>query len=208
MATGRLERLAPLAGVVFTVVFAVGFLISGDTPDSDATGEEVIKHYDDDAKVLAGFLLIMFASLMFMFFAGVLRRHLAASGPDWLAPVVFGGAVIYVVGLSIFALSQFALVEAADNKQAAVAETLNVIDNTNFATVGFGLVIILFASAWHILASRSLPVWLGWTALVLGVLGFAGPLGFVSFLLFPFWVVAVAIVLFRRTGTVGPPATA
>jgi hypothetical protein len=203
-----LERLAPLAGVVFTVVFAAGFLISGETPDSDATGEEVIKHYDDDAKILAGFLLLMLASLMLMFFAGILRRHFASSGPAWLASVVFGGAVVYVGGLGIFALTQFALVEAADNKQAAVAETLNVIDNTNFAPVGFGLVIILFASAWHVLASRSLPVWLGWTALALGVLGFAGPLGFVSFLVFPFWVLAVAIALFRRTGTVGTPATA
>ena len=206
MATGRLERLAPLAGVVFTAVFAAGFLISGETPDTDATGEEVLKHYEDDAKILVGFLMLMLASLLFMIFAGVLRRHLATSGPDWLASVVFGGAVVYVVGLSVFAMSQFALVEAADNKQAAVAETLNVIDNANFAPAGFGLIIILFASAWHVLASRSLPVWLGWTALALGVLGFAGPAGFISFLVFPFWVLAVAIALFRRTEALGSPA--
>lgn len=208
MGTGRMERLAPLAGVVFTVLFAVGFLTSGETPESDATGEEVLKHYDDTGKILFSVVLLLLAAVVFMFFAGVLRRQLVAGGPEWLASVVFGGAVVYVVGLGLFASSQVALTDAADAKQPAVAQALNVIDNSNFAPAVIGLAIVLLASAWHVLAARSLPIWLGWVALILGILALAGPLGFIAFLLFPLWVLAVAITLFRRPGTPGKPATA
>lgn len=207
MATTRMERLAPLAGVVFTVLFAVGFLTSADTPDSKASGEDVVKFYKDGGKFLFAFLILTIAAVLFMFFAGFLRRHLTLSGPDWLASVAFGGAVIYVGGLGIFAFTQFALVQASDNNQVAVAQTLNVIDDSNFAPALIGAAVILLASAWHVLAARSLPIWLGWVALILGILAFAGPLGFISFLLFPFWVLAVAIVLFRRADVPRVPAT-
>jgi len=206
MGTGRIERFAPLAGALFTVILAVGFLTSGDTPDSDSTGETVVEHYDDSGKILFGVVLLLLAGVLFMFFAGVLRRHLAAFGPEWLASVVFGGAVVYVAGLGIFLSSQIALVEAADADQAPAAEALNVIDNNNFGPVAIGLAVVLLASAWHVLSTRSLPVWLGWVALVLGVLAVAGPLGYIAFLLFPLWVLAVAVVLFR-VGAGAAPAT-
>jgi len=47
------------------------------------------------------------------------------------------------------------------------------------------------------LVSRSLPIWLGWVAVILGILALLGPLGFIAFLLFPFWVLPVAVLLFR-----------
>jgi hypothetical protein len=58
------------------------------------------------------------------------------------------------------------------------------------------------------LSTRSLPVWLGWIALLLGILAVAGPLGFAAFLLFPLWVLAVSIVLFRAGTAAAEPATA
>lgn len=203
MGTGRLERQAPLAGVLFAVLFVVGFLSSGDTPDSTATGEEVVKHYDDVGMVLLGALTLLLGAVLIVFFAGALRRQLAVTGVEWLASVVLGGGVIFAAGLGVFASSQFALVEAADANQPAVAQALNVIDNNNFGTAIIGLTIVLLATAWHVLTTRSLPGWLGWVSLVLGILALAGPLGFVAFLLFPFWVLAVSITLLRRGD---PPA--
>ena len=81
METGRIERLLPLAGVLFTVIFAIGFLTSGDTPDSDSPGAKVVEHYDDSGKIFFGVIMLLLAGILFMFFAGVLRRHLAARGP-------------------------------------------------------------------------------------------------------------------------------
>jgi len=113
--------------------------------------------------------------------------------------VVFGGAIIYTVGLGLFATSQVALSDASDLGQPQVAQALNIVDNDNFFPVVIGLSVVLLATGWHVLASRSLPVWLGWVSLILGVLALAGPAGFAAFLLFPIWVLVVAVLLYLRT---------
>ena len=51
------------------------------------------------------FGLLLYA-VLFMFFAGVLRARLREVGSDWLASVVFGGAIVYTTGLGIFAMAQ------------------------------------------------------------------------------------------------------
>ena len=198
MVTERSERLAPLAGVLFAVIFAVGFLASGETPDTEATGQEVISHYDDSGTILVSVLALVVCAVVFMFFAGVLRSRLQATGPDWLASVAFGGAVVYTVSLGLFAMSQIALIDAADLGQPEVAQALNIIDNDNFFPSVIGLAVVLLATGWHALSSRSLPTWLGWATIVLGVLAVAGPAGFVAFLLFPIWVLIVAILFYRQ----------
>jgi len=196
----RWESFTPLLGAAFGVLFAVGFLISGDTPDVKASGDEVISHYDDGAKVYATVLILMVAAVVFMFFAGVLRNRLRVGGPEWLASTAFGGAVVYTVGLAIFGMSQVALVDASDLGQREVAQSLNVIDNDNFLPTVVGLAVVLIATALHVLTSRPrvLPVWLGWLSLVLGIAALAGPVGFVAFLAFPVWVLVVGIIWYRR----------
>lgn len=200
MGRGRLERVAPLAGALFTVVFAVGILTSGDTPGTGSSGEEVISHYADGGKVFVGIFALLIAAILFMFFAGLLRGVLAGSSgaPAWLATVVFGGAVIYAAALAIFAMSQVMLVDAADLGQPQVAQALNIFDNDNFFPAVLGLATVLLATGWHVLRSAVLPRWLGWAAVVLGVLAMAGPAGFIAFLVFPLWVLAVSVVLFQR----------
>lgn len=205
MGQGRLERVAPLAGALFTVVFAIGFLTSGDTPDTDAPGEEVISHYSDSGKIYFAIFALLLGAVLFMFFAGVLRGALAASSgaPEWLATVVFGGAVIYAVALAIFAMSQVMLLDASDLGQPQVAQALNIFDNDNFFPAVLGLATILLATGWHALRSAVLPRWLAWAAIVLGVLAVAGPAGIAAFLLFPIWVLGVSVVLYQRAGAAG-----
>ncbi len=76
MGTGRMERAAPLAGVLFAVVFAIGLAL-GDTPESKASGQEVISHYGDEGKVFAGIMTLLIAAVLFMFFVGMLRSRLS-----------------------------------------------------------------------------------------------------------------------------------
>jgi hypothetical protein len=173
-------------------------LTSGETPDIKASGEEVIAHYEDDGSILVSVLALVICAVLFMFFAGVLRSRLQATGPDWLASVAFGGAVVYTVSLGVFAMGQIALLDAADLGQPEVAQALNIIDNDNFFPSVIGLAVVLLATGWHALASRSLPNWLGWASVALGALAMAGPAGFIAFLLFPVWVLIVAIVFYRQ----------
>jgi hypothetical protein len=208
MGTGRMERLVPLAGVAFAVVFAIGLLTSGDPPDTDASGAEVISHYEDTGEIFVGILALLICAVLFMFFAGALRSRLRTAGPEWLASVAFGGAVVFTVGHGIFAMSQIALLDASDLEQPEVAQALNIIDNDNFFPAVIGLAVILLATGWHVLASRALPIWLGWVSLALGVLALAGPAGFIAFLLFPVWVAVAGVTLFLRVGDGAPGAPA
>jgi hypothetical protein len=206
MGGSRLERLAPLAGALFGVMMVVGVLVSGESPDTNASAEEVIKHYDD-GKFFVGIISLGLGAVLFMIFAATLRRHLVASGAEWLATLVFGGGVVFTVGLCTFASSQFALLDAADTKTVGAAQALNIIDNNNFPPAVIGMCVLLLATAWHVLSSGSLPRWIGWVSLVIGILALAGPLGILAFLLFAPWTFIVAIVLFRRgSGDVSPAA--
>jgi hypothetical protein len=146
MGTGRLERLAPLTGVLFTVLAVVGILVGGDVPDTDASAAEILDHYEDEGPVFVGVIALLLAGVALLFFAGALRRHFAAVGPDWLAALVFGGAVVLAAGLGIFLSSQVALADAADNQQEASLQALNILDNTNFGAAVVGLATI-FAEA-------------------------------------------------------------
>jgi len=206
MGGSRLERLAPLAGALFGVVIAIGVVAGGEPLDSDASAEEVIKHYDD-GKFIIGIIMLALGAILFMFFAATLRKHLIASGPEWLGSLGFGGAIVFAVGMGGFASSQFALVDAADQKNLAAAQALNLIDSNNFPPAVIGISVFLLATAWHVLSSRSLPRWIGWMSLVIGILALLGPLGILAFLLLAPWSFIVGIVLYRRgAASVSPVA--
>jgi hypothetical protein len=200
MGDRRLERLAPLTGALFAAVFAIGFVGGGDTPDTKASGEEVIAHYHDSSKAYLALFSLMIAGVLFLFFAGVLRDAMRSTdrAPGWLGTVAFGGAVVYAVALGIFGIGQVALADAADLGQPQVAQALNIFDNNNFLPAVIGLATIALAVAWHTLRSRMLPVWVGWVALVLGLLAFAGPAGFIAFLTFPILVLILSLLLYRQ----------
>lgn len=198
----RLERFAPLAGAAFTVLFVIGFLAGGDTPSTKATGEDVISHYKDSGKVLLAVLVMLIGGVLFVFFAGALRDALRGKGQEWLATVAFGGGLLYALGLAVFGMTQIALSDAADLGQPQVAQALNILDNDNFLPTVLGLAVVLLATGIHTLGSGALPRWLGWVSIVLGVLALAGPAGFIAFLLFPLWVLAASILLYRRPAVV------
>lgn len=196
---GRFERFAPLTGVVFAVLFAIGLFVGGDTPATDAPGEEVIDHYKDGGKAFVAIFVVMICAVLFLFFVGVLRNALRASAPDreWLASVVFGGGVAYSIALAIFAMSQIMLIDAADLGQPQVAQALNIFDNDNFFPAVLGLTVVLLGAGLHSLGSGTFPKWLSWAAVVLGILALAGPAGFIAFLVFPIWVLIAGVMLYR-----------
>jgi hypothetical protein len=183
-------------------MFAIAFLIAGDTPDTDASGEKVIDHYDKAGKYYVALIALFIAALAFTWFSAYLRSVLTerAGAPSWLGSVIHGGAVVYTVGLTIFGITTFSLLDAADKELAGAAQTLNVLDNDNFFPTVVGLSALALGVAWAVLSSRPrpLPTWLGWVALAIGVISILGPLGFIAFLAFPLWVLAVGIVLFRQ----------
>ncbi|MBA3488537.1 MAG: hypothetical protein H0T78_03170 [Longispora sp.] len=190
------QQWSALAGVLFSVIFLIGFLLFADTPNFDAGGEEVISYYNDDGKIYASLFMLWAAAIFFMFFAGGLRSRLQAANANWLVPVAFGGMIMVVVGIGLFMSGQVALLDAAKLGEPQVAQALNIIDNDNFPVFLIGIAITVLATAWHALSTHSLPMWLGWVTLLLGIIAIIPPIAWINLLLFPIWVIVVSILMF------------
>lgn len=204
-------RWAPLCGVVFVACLVTSFALSGSTPDVRASGTKVISYYvsDRSAQQGAGFLGV-YAIVFFLFFAAAFRAHIRrlqpGSGP--LAALSFGGAVLLAVGGGVLTTTQIALSDAPSALSPAAAQALNVLSNDAFAPLMAGAAVFMIANGLAAIRFRILPAWLGWVALVIGVLALT-PIGFLGFLATMGWVLVVSVLITVREFRAAPaPATA
>jgi Domain of unknown function (DUF4386) len=203
MTSGRWERLAPLAGVVFVVLVLVAFIpLGGNTPDNDATAQKVQSFYSkhSDRELLAAYVLVLSVPFL-VFFTSILYRAIrAAGGRGRLAIAAFGGGLLSAAGFAVGAAIHFALASAGDKASTLpTTQTLNVLDNTSFFPFVAGLGILLLASGLATLRYGGvLPRWLGWAGVILGIAIFIPFVGFVAFGLSGLWVVAASIVIYQR----------
>jgi hypothetical protein len=197
---------APLTGLVFVALAVVSFIVGGDTPDVDESGAEVISFYDENSgeQQAAGGLLL-WAAVFFLFFAGVLRRVLrsAEQAPGWLSAVAFGGAVVATVGVALFATLAFALTDDPEALDPAAAQALNVLSVDAFGPVAVGVSAFLIASGLAIVRTGALAGWLGWVAIVFGVVAVT-PIGFAAFFAFLAWTLVVSLMLALAPGAAPP----
>lgn len=199
-----LRRLAPLTGIVFAVLLVVAFFGGPSSPNIHDSGIKVIAHYQlhHKASMILDFIGAVGAAF-FVFFVGSLRSFLRRhEGGEGLATVAFGGAVILAGGGAIFSSLDWALADTRNSITPAAAQAINVLSNDLFWPFEIGLAIFGVTIGLAILSTGALPKWLGWVALVLGIIGFT-PIGFFGFLVFLVWSVIVAIMLYLRSGSTG-----
>lgn len=195
-------RWLALCGVVAALLIPVAFTaVAGNTPDETASGAEVVSFYRDHliANRVAA-LMVTIAAVLLVFFAvrlcEVLRSDDLSAAPFPLA--AFGGALITSSGLLLGAVLHFALVQTADQKLAPAAQTLNVLDNNDFFAIVGGLAVLFIAAGIATVRRPVLPRWLGWAAIVIGVLCLGGPIGFAGAVLGLLWILVVAILMLVR----------
>lgn len=68
-------------------------------------------------------------------------------------------------------------------------------------------ILFIFASGLSIVLHKSLPVWLGWAAIVIGVVGVT-PFGWLSFFGTAAWILVTCVVLLMRDRNTVPSPTA
>ena len=204
------HRSTAIVGTAFAALFIGVFATSGETPEETAPLNEIIVYYQDHATQLrVGAFVIVTAAVMLLFFAGGLREALSGDEPDdRLSTVAYGGAVACALALGVMALVASAAASAVDSPNPDTVAALNVLDNQTFLPVMIGLSATLLATGLRALRTGALPRWLAWASVVLGVLAPAGPGGFAAFFAFPFWVVAVGVVLARRAADATPASAA
>jgi hypothetical protein len=205
----RFEWLAPLTGVAFVVVLIIGFLVSGEPPDVKNPAQEIVDHYvDNKDSVQIGVGLELIAAALLLFFAGYLRKVLrAAPGEGGMLPAVaLAGATVMAVGAALDGTISFVLAESADEIEPAAVQALQALWDNDWPPIALGAAVLLLASGISIALYGALPKWLGWIAILLGVIGLT-PIGFVSFLAGGIWIVIVSVLLTlqARAATQPPP---
>jgi hypothetical protein len=108
------------------------------------------------------------------------------------------GAVLLAAGILVDAVFELAVTSASDNRQPAVAQTMNVLVNDSWIPPIVGMAVLLIGAGLGVVRAGLLPRWMGLVALVAGVVSLLGPGGFLGFFVGPLWIAASGVMLYTR----------
>jgi hypothetical protein len=201
----------PFTGILFVALVIVSFALVGEAPDAtEDSAQEVLDFYaDDDDKIALGSILGGLASVFLLFFAGWLRKVLRrAEGADgMLAAVSFAGAIVLAVGLATSSAFSFAIADVADDiEDPIVFQTLNALTWGFWLPFAAGTITFMVASGISVVRHGALPTWLGWVAIVAGIVMFS-PAFIVAGPVVGLWVLVVSVMgMMGRIGAAETPA--
>jgi hypothetical protein len=207
------EWLVPLLGIASIALLVVSIIVQGSPTSADHPPSQVQQWYQDnkDAAEISSFIGVVAAAGL-IFFGAYLRKVLeAAEGPNSMLPIlVLIGVTIVAVGGAIDGLLLFAAAEAADDIPGPEIQTIQAIWDNDFLPFFLGTLVFLWSAGLSVLRSGALPKWLGWLAIVFGVISLAGPLGFIGALGAGVWIIIASIMLSMRARrpAAAAPATA
>jgi hypothetical protein len=198
----KASRVFPLVGILAVALVVAAFAVGGETPDTDDPITEVVAFYTEhDSDVFAGSLLLMAAAAAFVLWSVQLRSALYASEGGSATRTTLGlvGAVIFAVGMTIFAGIGVSLGDAPEKLDPAAVQALHVLNMDLFPPLALGTFLALLGNGLAVLSTRALPVWLGWIGVGGAVFVFT-PLWFVPFCALGVFIVVSSVVLAARAG--------
>lgn len=204
------EWLVPLTGVAFIVIAIASFAIAGEPVEAKDGADKVVAHYvDNKDSIQIGAAGATLASVLLVFFFGYLRKvlHAAEGENGMLSVVALVGAGIAATGIAIDSTIMFALADAGDDIDPVAAQALQAFWDNDFLPIALGTSVVLWATGLSIVRHGALPKWLGWIAIVLGILSVT-PVGFVSFIGLAIWILIVSVMLTLRARAAQSPPPA
>jgi hypothetical protein len=199
----------PLTGVAFIVLLLVSFIVQGEPKDATHPPNEIVQWYVDnkDSAQIGAFIGVV-AGAVLIFYGAYLRKVLvAAEGVGAMLPIlVLIGLSIVAVGGAIDSMLLFATAERTDDIPATSVQTIQAIWDNDFLVFFMGVLVFNWAVGISVLRSAVLPRWMGWAAILFGVISLAGPIGFIGALGAALWVLVSSIMLTLRAR--GPAAAA
>ena len=193
----RLNRLAPLCGIVFFVLLLVGIFTSGSSPGAGSSGAKVLAFYTKHRSTQElSDVLFVFASAFLVLFAAVLREHLRAEA-DGLVTTALVGAGILALGLALLSAIDWALAKEAHRISTGTAQALSTLDNDGVFPALLGGLLFGVCSGLAILRTSVLPRWLGYLGLLFGIAS-ATPASFAGLAALAIWTLIISIILLVR----------
>lgn len=189
------------AAIAYALLFVTLFALGGESLGRDLTGAQILDQYDASKNlVLVGAFGSVVVAAVLVFYGAMLKAGLNANGRHWAADVAFGGTVAMGITLVGFAVTTLAMRDAVATGNADVAQTVNILDNTNFVPAMLGLVCTMAGAGVAAWVTGALPRWLSAVSIVLGLMAPLGPGGFLPFVLYPVWLIVVAALIRRSSG--------
>ncbi|MFC4944991.1 hypothetical protein [Pseudonocardia sp. GCM10023141] len=225
MSDAAAGRWGSIAGLAALTVGGAATVFERGSPPAGASAVEVAAFFTTNATVLrTQSLLFLISSAFMLWFLATLRAHLSAASDRSArhGALVFGAGVAYVV-LSIVAQGgQVAVaVVAARTPAPELVVAMAATGSALFTVAAVPAAVMLVAFAVSAGTGRAVPGWLGLIAavaaatqlgLLAGVVVDTGPMaasGWYAFVPYPCyvgWLVATAIVLYRRSGRSAAPS--
>jgi hypothetical protein len=200
------KRWLPLTGIL-SVLIITGGIFLGEPPDASNPPQEIVDFYVDNGdKLQYGTIGFIIALILFVTFGAYLRTVLdRGEGSTGISSLIaFGGTLIFAVGGAIDATIQFGIIEAVDDLEPTQIQTLQALWDNDWMPLQLGITIFILATGLSIIRHKSLPVWLGWVAIVIGIAGLT-PVGFIAFLATGVWIVVLGVMLLINEGSAATP---
>ncbi|MDH3607322.1 MAG: TIGR00366 family protein [Acidimicrobiia bacterium] len=217
------KQIAGWAGVVYTAIFLLLFLLIGTPPGFDDSPAEYREWFVDNETTIAILTVgLTLAFVLILLFASGVRGMLApvdtANDGLW-SRFSYAGAVMMVAmagaGASFWAV--LGLEEVLATASDDTIKVLSIFDTVFFTMlVPFGMAAFVLGASVVILQSGVLAKWVGWLGVAIAALVFIGSLwpfggdpegffGVVGLLAFPpgflIWTLAMAIPMIRSSSS-------
>jgi hypothetical protein len=207
------ERWGALGGLAFVVLFVAAFALGIEVGESD---QEILAHYADSgerAKEVVAFFLIAAAALAFVVFTAALRGLIrrVEQEPGSLAALAWAGGtacgVLILAGNAVSRATAFAAMSEDFRLDPNTRRLVEDVGFLLFVSGALAAILLVVAVSLAALRHRVLPRWLGWAGFPVAVL-LPLSIGFVGFLFFAAWVLAVSAALVTRRSTPLPARAA
>ena len=215
--------LLALSGVLFAVLFVIGWFASGgDAPDYGASDQAWTNWADDNQwKSRIGAFTMLLAGFVFLHFAGMIRSVLGRAespvgGSAQLARAAFGGAVTGMTGMA----TAIVIIASSDSEGAAanpiITRAVASASAGPFLVAAMGFAAFLGASGLLTLRTGAFARWTGIMALIgavsflitfVAVLDGLGEDSYFGFGFFPgvlalvIWSIFTSIARYRALGS-------
>lgn len=212
---GSWQRHGGWSGIAFVVVWAVGFVVRGETQTYDAATADLRRYWQEsgDRYIAVQYVVLLAAFLLFLPYAVALTEYLGRAEGEprlWSKVSLFGAVLLLAFTLGAGA-AWGTLAFAIDDLSDQELRLLMRLDVGAFQTEGFGLGLFVFAASLVAVGTAALRRWVGILGLVSGVGLLLWPMGllprnqenvfnvvgFLAFLLTVVWVVVTSIALLR-----------
>src|SRR5262245_51989107 len=185
-----------VTGLGFIVLLIISIIVTGGPKSADDGPVQVAQWYSDnkDAAEIGSFIGILAGGFL-IFFGAYLRKVLEPGAGTMLGILPLIGVAIVATGAAIDGMLMFAAAEAVGDVPAAEVQTIQAIWDNDFLPFLLGVLVFNWSVGFAVLRSGALPKWMGWAAIVFGVIGVAGPFGFFGAIGAALWIIVASIML-------------